>query len=69
MSKVNELSNAKQASRGTRAYSTPVMVRYGELASLTAAGSGPSSESAGTPTMCEQQGTFRVNTNCPPGGV
>ena len=68
MIKAKGISSAGQATLGLRAYSTPEMVRYGEISQLTAAGSAGPSESAGNATMgCGIE--FKFNQNCPPGGI
>lgn len=68
MNKENGMSGSMQANLGLRPYARPQVVRYGEIAQLTAAGSANASESAGSPDMgCLPQ--FSFNKNCPPGGV
>jgi hypothetical protein len=51
-----------------RTYTTPALVRFGEVSQLTASGSGGASESAAGPSGMGCDVTFKTNQNCPPGG-
>ena len=68
MIKAKGISSAGQATPGLRAYSTPEMVRYGEIAQLTASGSAGSSESAAAPSGMGCDVLNKTNANCPAGG-
>jgi len=51
-----------------RQYSSPTVVRYGNVANLTASGSVNQSESAGAGSAMCPSAANAFNINCPPGG-